>query len=65
MLFLLKIRQRLHGKKWNGRWINQSNEVEAIEVVKILKDLLIKQPGKSVGIITFNAKQQTKSGCDR
>jgi very-short-patch-repair endonuclease len=47
-------------KKVEGIWINQSNEVEAIEVVKILKDLLIKQPGKSVGIITFNAKQQTK-----
>lgn len=47
-------------KKVEGIWINQSNEVEALEVVKILKDLLIKQPGKSVGIITFNAKQQTK-----
>ncbi|MGM0828986.1 MAG: AAA domain-containing protein [Bacillota bacterium] len=47
-------------KKAEGRWINQSNEVEAIEVVAILKNLLINQPGKSVGIITFNAKQQTK-----
>jgi superfamily I DNA and/or RNA helicase/very-short-patch-repair endonuclease len=47
-------------KKVNGRWINQSNEVEAIEVVSILKDILINQPGKTVGIITFNSKQQTK-----
>jgi superfamily I DNA and/or RNA helicase/very-short-patch-repair endonuclease len=47
-------------KKVNGRWINQSNEVEAIEVVAILKDILINQPGKTVGIITFNSKQQTK-----
>ncbi|MEH7333959.1 AAA domain-containing protein [Neobacillus drentensis] len=47
-------------KKVNGRWINQSNEVEAIEVVNILKDILINQPGKTVGIITFNSKQQSK-----
>ncbi|WHY79941.1 AAA domain-containing protein [Neobacillus sp. WH10] len=49
--------------KWirtDGRWINQSNEVEAIEVVKILKEIMIKQPDKTVGIITFNAKQQSK-----
>lgn len=48
---------------WNkvdGRWINQSNEVEAQEIYSILKDILIKQPDKTVGIITFNAKQQTK-----
>ncbi|WP_235846845.1 AAA domain-containing protein [Neobacillus soli] len=47
-------------KKVDGRWINQSNEVEAIEIVKILKEILINQPGKTVGIITFNSKQQTK-----
>ncbi|MEH7482196.1 AAA domain-containing protein [Neobacillus drentensis] len=47
-------------EKVNGRWINQCNEVEAIEVVNILRDILIHQPGKTVGIITFNAKQQTK-----
>ncbi|MFS0658216.1 AAA domain-containing protein [Niallia alba] len=47
-------------KKVDGRWLNQSNEVEALEVVRILKESLTKQPDKSVGIITFNAKQQTK-----
>ena len=47
-------------RKVEGRWINQSNEVEAIEVVNVLKDLLVNQPGKTVGIITFNAKQQSK-----
>ena len=47
-------------KKVDGRWINQSNEIEAIEVVNVLKDILINQPGKTVGIITFNSKQQTK-----
>ena len=50
----------LQWKKIDGRWINQSNEIEAIEVVNTLKDILIHQPGKTVGIITFNAKQQTK-----
>ncbi|HVI21521.1 MAG TPA: AAA domain-containing protein, partial [Bacillus sp. (in: firmicutes)] len=47
-------------RKVDGRWINQSNEMEAIEVVNVLKDILINQPGKTVGIITFNSKQQTK-----
>ncbi|WP_078544615.1 AAA domain-containing protein [Litchfieldia alkalitelluris] len=47
-------------KKVEGRWINQSNEIEAIEVVNTLKEILISQPGKTVGIITFNAKQQSK-----
>jgi superfamily I DNA and/or RNA helicase len=50
----------INWKKVNGRWINQSNEVEAVEVVKIHRDILINQPGKTVGIITFNSKQQTK-----
>lgn len=48
---------------WNkveGRWINQCNEVEGLEVVRLLKESLTKQPEKTVGIITFNAKQQTK-----
>lgn len=47
-------------KRIDGRWINQSNEVEALEVVTQLKNTLQKQPEKSVGIITFNAKQQSK-----
>lgn len=47
-------------KRIDGRWINQSNEVEAMEVVRQLKNTLQKQPDKSVGIITFNAKQQSK-----
>ncbi|MDX5473919.1 MAG: AAA domain-containing protein [Bacillaceae bacterium] len=47
-------------KKVDGRWINQSNEVEAMEIVNTLKEILINEPNKSVGIITFNAKQQSK-----
>lgn len=47
-------------KNVNGRWINQSNEVEAIEVVSTLKEMLQTHPDKTFGIITFNAKQQSK-----
>ena len=46
--------------KVDGRWINQCNEVEAIAVVELLKNLFKSDPSKSVGIITFNAKQQDK-----
>lgn len=46
--------------KVDGRWINQCNEIEAKEVVALLKKQLIKAPNKTVGIITFNAKQQDK-----
>ena len=47
-------------KRIDGRWINQSNEVEALEVVTQLKIRFKNNTGKSVGIITFNAKQQSK-----
>lgn len=47
-------------KRVEGRWLNQSNEVEALEVVTQLKRTLQQQHGKTVGIITFNAKQQSK-----
>lgn len=47
-------------KKVDGRWLNRSNEVEALEVVAQLKRILQQQLGKTVGIITFNAKQQSK-----
>lgn len=46
--------------KVDGRWINQCNEVEAIAVVELLKNLFKSDPSTSVGIITFNAKQQDK-----
>ncbi len=50
----------LRWMKVDGRWINQSNEVEAIAVVDQIKELLVKDPDKSIGVITFNAKQQDK-----
>jgi len=47
-------------KKIDGLWVNQSNLIEAHYVVTELKKQLIAQPNLSVGIITFNAKQQDK-----
>ena len=44
--------------KVDGRWENQSNEVEADEVVKLTKTLLDKLPEKSIAILTFNVAQQ-------
>ncbi|MFC4389065.1 AAA domain-containing protein [Gracilibacillus marinus] len=44
--------------KSNGRWINQQNAVEAEDVVKLLRQKLIEDASKTIGIITFNAKQQ-------
>ncbi|WP_077622444.1 AAA domain-containing protein [Sediminibacillus massiliensis] len=56
----LKEPSSLQWHKVDGRWLNQCNVIEAKEVVNLLKELLIKNPNKSVGIITFNAKQQDK-----
>ncbi len=50
----------LQWKKVNGIWLNQSNEVEAEAVVEQIKQLMLQQPNKTVGVITFNAKQQEK-----
>ncbi|MGK7377390.1 AAA domain-containing protein [Planococcus sp. 1R117A] len=44
----------------NGRWIDRANEVEAVEVVRTIKQLLMDDLNKSIGIITFNSTQQTK-----
>lgn len=47
-------------KKVDGRWVNQSNEIEAIAVVDHIKQFLVENPAKTLGVITFNAKQQDK-----
>lgn len=44
--------------KVNGTWENNINKVEAKKVVALLMDILEKEPGKEVGVVTFNAKQQ-------
>lgn len=45
--------------KVDGRWIDRKNEVEAKEVVKLVKYILNnREKNESIGIITFNSSQQ-------
>ncbi len=44
--------------KVEGQWVDQRNRVEAEEVVTLLKQKLIDDASKTIGIITFNSKQQ-------
>jgi hypothetical protein len=44
--------------KIDGTWANQTNEAESDKVVEVVGELLKKYPGKSIGIVTFNARQQ-------
>lgn len=41
-----------------GVWQNQSNYLEAVECVRLVKKHLSETPTKTLGIITFNFKQQ-------
>lgn len=44
--------------KVDGIWENSSNDLEARKVVELTEKLLKSQPGKEIGIVTFNASQQ-------
>lgn len=45
--------------KVNGTWNNQTNSEEAMEVVKLVKNLLrTRKENETIGIITFNIKQK-------
>jgi hypothetical protein len=44
--------------KVDGIWENQSNQIEAQEVVSLTLKLIDKHPNDSIGIVTFNFKQQ-------
>lgn len=44
--------------KVNGRWVNRQNEVEADEVISLLKSIFRKRKDETIGIITFNAAQK-------
>lgn len=44
--------------KVDGFWENQKNEVEALNVVDIIKAYLKDEPQKEIGVVTFNAPQQ-------
>jgi ABC-type uncharacterized transport system YnjBCD ATPase subunit len=41
-----------------GRWENQTNEVEAQQVVDLVRELARSEPELSVGVVTFNFRQQ-------
>ena len=46
--------------KVNGKWINRKNTVEADKVVELLSEIFkTRKENESIGIITFNAEQQS------
>jgi hypothetical protein len=45
--------------KVEGEWKDYCNEVEADKVVQLIDELAKNSPGKQVGVITFNAPQQS------
>lgn len=44
--------------KLDGIWENNTNKIEAEKVLKLIKKYAGENKGKSVGVVTFNAKQQ-------
>ena len=42
----------------DGVWENNSNETEARYIAGLVEELVKEDPGKSIGIVTFNAPQQ-------
>jgi len=44
--------------KIEGTWSNQVNDAEAEKVVEIVEKLIKSDPGKGIGIVSFNARQQ-------
>lgn len=56
----LKSPAAIQWRRVDGKWIDQCNRIEAEAVVALIKDIMVMNPTKSVGVITFNAKQQEK-----
>ncbi|MEQ9423227.1 MAG: AAA domain-containing protein [Cyclobacteriaceae bacterium] len=46
-------------RKVEGRWENNSNYLEAQEVVHLIWSILDNHPDKEIGVVTFNVAQQT------
>jgi len=44
--------------KVEGLWEKQSNEVEAEKVVELVREILKRDEQKSIGVVSFNARQQ-------
>ncbi|MGJ3236653.1 AAA domain-containing protein [Marivirga sp.] len=45
--------------KVDGVWEQNANEVEALNVVDLIKEYLKNEPEKEIGVVTFNAPQQS------
>ena len=45
--------------KVDGIWEKNTNEIEADRIIVLLKKLIVDTPEKHVGVVTFNAKQQS------
>jgi superfamily I DNA and/or RNA helicase len=45
--------------KVDGIWEDQMNKVEAETIVGLIKEILKQTPGKEIGVVTFNAPQQS------
>ncbi len=54
-----KMSPAIHFIKTDGIWEDNINQVEAEKTVQLVADLLKKFPKKEIGIVTFNAKQQS------
>jgi len=46
-------------EKIDGQWENNTNQQEAEHITRLVTDLINKNPEKEVGIVTFNAPQQS------
>jgi hypothetical protein len=44
--------------KVDGIWEHNANEIEALNVVDLIKEYLKNDPDKEIGVVTFNAPQQ-------
>ena len=49
----------IHYMKVDGIWENNVNKEEATKVVELLLDISKEDPAKSIGVVTFNARQQS------
>lgn len=48
----------IHYMKVDGLWEGQANKVEAETVLNVIRNYYDQSPGKSIGVVTFNATQQ-------
>ncbi|CAN5445301.1 AAA domain-containing protein [soil metagenome] len=44
--------------KVEGQWIDNKNEEEAHQTVKLIRTILKESPEKEIGVVTFNSRQQ-------